>query len=169
MLNFVIGGARSGKSCLALHKASLIKGRKAFVATAQALDDEMKDRIERHKQERAEEWHTLEEPAALPDLLRRIGNDYEVILLDCLTLWLSNLMMQHADVQAEIESLLAAIAACRAEVFVVANEVGMGIVPDNELSRRFRDWAGIINRKVAAVSDNVYLVTAGIPLVIKGR
>jgi adenosylcobinamide kinase / adenosylcobinamide-phosphate guanylyltransferase len=166
--NFVIGGARSGKSSFALQKASGIRGRKAYIATAQALDAEMKDRIDRHKQERAEDWHTIEEPTALPALLKSIGNDYEVILLDCLTVWLSNLMMQNADIEAEVESLLSAMASCRAELFIVANEVGMGIVPDNELSRRFRDWAGIINRKIASASDNVYLVTAGISLRIKG-
>jgi len=164
---FILGGSRSGKSGFALERASKLPGGKAFVATAQALDDEMRERIERHKNERSSEWKTFEEPVALPQLITDIGKIYDVLLVDCLTLWLSNLMLNENDIEADIESLLSAIAPCPASLFIVSNEVGMGIVPDNALARKFRDFAGTLNRCIAAIADEVYLVVAGIPLKIK--
>ena len=167
-ITFILGGSRSGKSSFSLENASKLPGSKAFIATAQAFDDEMKDRIERHKKERSG-WETFEEPIALPRLIIDMSDRYDVILLDCLTLWLSNLIMNDTDVDSAIESLLSAAASCPSSLFVVSNEVGMGIVPENILARRFRDLAGTLNRRVAEIADEVYLVTAGIPLKLKGN
>jgi adenosylcobinamide kinase / adenosylcobinamide-phosphate guanylyltransferase len=167
MITLVIGGARSGKSSFALRTAADMKGRKACIVTAQPLDAEMQRRIEKHRFERSAAWDTFEEPIAIARLLDEVGADYDVILVDCLTLWLSNLMMNSADVEAEIKSLVSAAVSCRAELFMVSNEVGMGIVPDNEMARLFRDYAGIMNRMTAEKADNVYLLTAGIPVKIK--
>ncbi len=166
-ITFILGGSRSGKSGFALQRASGAEGRKAFIATAQAFDEEMKDRIERHKLERPAEWTTFEESVALPHLVGRIGNEFDVILVDCLTLWLSNLMLNNHDVEAEIESFLASGRACPSSLFIVSNEVGMGIVPENALARKFRDYAGTLNRRVAEIAGEVYLIAAGIPLKIK--
>ena len=168
-ITFILGGSRSGKSSFALERASAIAGSKAFIATAQAFDDEMKDRIERHKQERPPEWKTFEEHFALPSLIDGMRNGYDVVLVDCLTLWLSNLMMNNADVEAKIVSFVSSAIACPASLFVVSNEVGMGIVPENALARKFRDFAGTLNRRVAEIADEVYLVTAGIPMKIKAN
>ena len=166
-LTFILGGSRSGKSSFALDCASKLPGSKAFIATAQAFDEEMKERIERHKKERSEDWKTFEEPTALPQLISGISEEHDVIIVDCLTLWLSNLIMNDATVDADIESLLSAAVPCHSSIFVVSNEVGMGIVPENALARRFRDLAGTLNRRVAEIANDVYLVAAGIPLKIK--
>jgi adenosylcobinamide kinase/adenosylcobinamide-phosphate guanylyltransferase len=169
MITFILGGSRSGKSSFALERASTISGSKAFIATAQAFDDEMQERIERHKQERSHEWMTFEEQLALPSLISRMHSGYDVILIDCLTLWLSNLMMNNADVEAEIESFLSSASDCPSCLFVVSNEVGMGIVPENALARKFRDFAGTLNRRMAEIADEVYLITAGISMKIKAN
>jgi adenosylcobinamide kinase/adenosylcobinamide-phosphate guanylyltransferase len=166
VLTFVIGGSRSGKSSFALEHASAVQGSKAFIATAQAFDDEMKERIGRHKLERPADWKTFEEPISIADLIN--NNAHDVVLIDCLTLWLSNLIMNDADIEAEIESLISAASGCKSSLFIVSNEVGMGIVPENAVARKFRDYAGLLNRRVAEIADEVYLVTAGIPLKIKG-
>ncbi|HMK56461.1 MAG TPA: bifunctional adenosylcobinamide kinase/adenosylcobinamide-phosphate guanylyltransferase [Dissulfurispiraceae bacterium] len=166
-ITFVLGGSRSGKSSFALSRASKLAGSKAFIATAQAFDEEMKDRIERHKSERPAEWKTFEEPLSVPKLIADAGGRYGVVLVDCLTLWLSNLLMNGTDVEEEIESLLLSVAPCPSSLFIVSNEVGMGIVPDNALARRFRDMAGTLNRCIAEVADDVFLVVAGIPVKIK--
>jgi len=173
-ITFVIGGARSGKSSFALREAEKISGPKAYIATAQALDDEMKERIRKHKDERGAGWDTLEEYLNVADLISEVSSKYGVIVLDCLTLWLSNLLCNNPDVKKEIENLTEALKSlslgtCHlSQVFIVSNEVGMGIVPENKLARQFRDLAGMLNQKVAEVADEVYLVTAGIPVKIKG-
>ncbi|MCC6345653.1 MAG: bifunctional adenosylcobinamide kinase/adenosylcobinamide-phosphate guanylyltransferase [Nitrospirales bacterium] len=164
---FVIGGAKSGKSGFALRSASACGGSMAYLATAQAFDREMEERIARHKEERAEEWAVHEEPVRVATLLEEIHTVYDVLLLDCLTLWVSNLLLGDRDIEAETGAFLKAVSACSASLFIVSNEVGWGIVPDNALSRKFRDAAGSLNQKVAAAADEVYLVTAGIPLRIK--
>lgn len=167
MIIFVTGGARSGKSSFALKAASGLGGRKAYVATAQPLDDEMKERIERHRRDRGLEWQTHEEPVNVAALLRELeGRD--VVIIDCLTLWLSNVMFEGKDIEGEIEDLVSAMRDFKKTLFVVSNEVGMGIVPDNETARRFRDFAGMLNQKVAAGADEAYLIVSGIPLEIKG-
>ncbi|HMK60629.1 MAG TPA: bifunctional adenosylcobinamide kinase/adenosylcobinamide-phosphate guanylyltransferase [Dissulfurispiraceae bacterium] len=166
-ITFILGGARSGKSGFALKCASELNGSKAFIATAQAFDDEMRDRIEQHKKERPVEWKTFESPLLIPKLISDVGTRYGVVLVDCLTLWLSNLLMNEVDIEAVIESLLLSAAHCPAALFIVSNEVGMGIVPENALARRFRDLAGTLNRRTAEIADEVYLVVAGIPVKIK--
>ncbi len=173
-LTFILGGARSGKSSFALAEASKAAGgkmKKAFIATMEPGDDELRARISAHRMERGPEWETFEEPLRLPALLDRISGRFDVILLDCLTLWLSNLMLSNGggsvgDAPGELaEALKRASGSC--PVFTVSNEVGMGIVPDTGLGRAFRDEAGRLNRLVAAAADRVFLVVAGLPQRIK--
>lgn len=167
MITFVIGGARSGKSSFALIEGSALTGKKAYVATAEALDAEMKARIEKHRAERSGEWTTFEEPIDIAGLIKKIHSQYDVIIIDCLTVWLSNLMLNNRDIDDTMETLSNSLKTGLCSVFIVSNELGMGIVPDNELARRFRDIAGAMNQKVAGLADKVYLVTAGIPIKIK--
>lgn len=167
MITFITGGARSGKSSFALKSALEIRGRKAYIATAQALDDEMDARIEKHRQERSSAWDTFEEPLSISRLLGELAGKYNVAVIDCLTLWLSNLMHYGSDVEAEMEAFIASARSCGFPVYIVSNEVGMGIVPENKMARMFRDYAGMMNRRMAEVSDNVYLLAAGIPIKIK--
>jgi adenosylcobinamide kinase/adenosylcobinamide-phosphate guanylyltransferase len=166
---FVIGGARSGKSSFALGRASALEGKKIYIATAQAFDDEMTDRIKHHKEERSNSWDTIEEPVRIADAFRSASSNYDVVVIDCLTLWLSNLLCGNSDAEKEFEVFLDSlrVADRSSQVYIVSNEVGQGIVPDNALARRFRDLAGHLNRKVAGIADEVYLVTAGIPIKIK--
>lgn len=168
---FIIGGARSGKSSLALEMASACKGSKVYLATAEPLDSEMRERIERHRKVRSSEWHTIEEPRRISSSIKELSSKYNIILLDCLTLWLSNLLIRRQTIERELEDFLDTIKVLKdsstCSLFIVSNEVGMGIVPDNEISRRFRDLSGYLNQRVAEVADDVYLVTAGIPLKIK--
>ena len=169
-MRLITGGARSGKSGFALRDASALAGAKAFLATATAGDEEMSHRIDRHKKERGKDWVTFEEPIAIGHLLTTIESQYGVILVDCLTLWLTNVMMAGLDREGEMEKLIASLSSLQStRLYLVANEVGAGIVPDNELAREFRDAAGILNQKVAALADEVYLTVAGIPLKIKGE
>ena len=173
-ITFITGGARSGKSSFALKTASALDGQKAYLATAEALDQEMKERIFKHKKERGVTWDTHEEPVKIADTLKGMTDRYDVVVLDCLTLWLSNLVCNNMDCDKEIDNFIevlkniSAIRPC-SKIFIVSNEVGMGIVPENELARRFRDFAGILNQKAAEIADEVYLVTAGIPMKIKGQ
>lgn len=164
---FILGGARSGKSAFAIAEASALPGRKAYVATAQAFDDEMKVRIERHRRERPETWDTFEVPLDLSGLLMKIRDSHDVILIDCLTLWLSNLVLAGKDILQETESFVSSMTTVGGSLFAVSNEVGFGIVPENEMARKFRDLAGTLNQRVAAVADQVYLIAAGIPIKIK--
>jgi adenosylcobinamide kinase/adenosylcobinamide-phosphate guanylyltransferase len=165
---FITGGARSGKSRFALEGALRVSGKKAFIATAEASDDEMRERINRHKQDRGEGWETYEEPLKIVDVLGGMEGRYGVVVIDCLTLWLANVMQSALDVDAEIEQLISSLARpSLPSVFIVSNEVGMGIVPENELARRFRDMAGRLNQRVAGAADEVYVTLSGIPLKIK--
>ncbi|MDI6802106.1 MAG: bifunctional adenosylcobinamide kinase/adenosylcobinamide-phosphate guanylyltransferase [Thermodesulfovibrionales bacterium] len=168
-LVFILGGARSGKSGFALERASACPGKKVYIATAQALDEEMKERIEKHQKERSSEWSCIEKPLQITGVIKSISDKCDVILLDCLTLWLSSMMLTDKNIESEIASFIDTLRNTHhtSHIFIVSNEVGSGIVPDNELSRRFRDWAGYLNQKVAKAADEVYLVTAGIPLKIK--
>ncbi|MBI5847571.1 MAG: bifunctional adenosylcobinamide kinase/adenosylcobinamide-phosphate guanylyltransferase [Nitrospirae bacterium] len=167
-ITFVLGGARSGKSSFALNRASELPGQKVYIATAQAFDAEMSDRIAKHKEERGSDWNTVEEPLNLAEVLRTASSTHDVVLVDCLTLWLSNLMLADKDQEKEMQFFISSLITHHASrVFVVSNEVGMGIVPDNELARRFRDMAGRLNQQIAAVADEVYLVAAGISIRIK--
>ncbi len=173
MLNkliFITGGARSGKSAVAEKRASEQPGKRAYIATAQALDPEMAARIEKHRQVRGDAWDTYEEPLAVADLLRKLSGKYDVILLDCLTLWISN-TMAHTDgddqVSARTRELVNTLSKTDGLRIVVSNEVGLGIVPDNPLARKFRDLAGILNQQVAKAADEAWLTAAGIPLRLK--
>jgi adenosylcobinamide kinase/adenosylcobinamide-phosphate guanylyltransferase len=170
-LTLIIGGARSGKSALALAlaeaEARARGGAPVMLATAEALDEEMAERIARHRAERGPAWRTVEAPLDLAGALADLGAR-DAAVIDCLTLWLSNLMHAAADLEAAGEALLAAVAACPAALVMVANEVGMGIVPENALARRFRDAAGRLNRRVADEADRVVVVFAGQALTLKG-
>lgn len=167
---FITGGARSGKSDFALKEASGISGKKAYIATAEALDEEMRKRIEEHKKKRGEGWDTYEEPLRIDYVIKETESEYSAIVIDCMTIWLSNLLHGNYDVMNEIESITDALRITDnvSRIYIISNEVGLGIVPDNEMARRFRDMAGILNQKVAKIADEVYLVTAGIPVKIKG-
>lgn len=165
---FVIGGARSGKTRYALAQAlARPASRRVMIVTAQALDEEMEARIARHQAERGAAWTTVEEPL---ELARAVGGlkAGDVAVVDCLTLWLSNLLLGDIEPAPAVEALAQTLAASPAEVFVVSNEVGQGIVPDNPLARRFRDEAGWMHQAMAAAAGRVVLVTAGLPLPLKG-
>ncbi len=170
-LIFILGGARSGKSAYALKLAESMKGRKLYLATAEALDSEMAERIKQHKKDRGDGWTTIEEPIKIAEVIAK-NKKYDVLLLDCLTLWVSNLM--HTSFKSEIRNQKSEIprfiSACKnskANIIVVSNEVGMGIVPDNPLARKFRDIAGYANQKMAEAADEVYFVAAGIAMRMK--
>ena len=179
MITLITGGARSGKSRYALQipepdERSECKPDRAqpssvesytYIATAELLDDEMRERAERHRNERGTRWRTIEEPIEVgPRLVELKG----IVVVDCLTMWLSNWVFRdETQVEAQIHFLCAALRDATCHVRLITNEVGSSIVPENPLGRRFRDWAGIMNERVAGVSDAVYLMVAGIPLRIK--
>jgi adenosylcobinamide kinase/adenosylcobinamide-phosphate guanylyltransferase len=163
-LTLVLGGARSGKS---RHAESLFgPGPRTYIATAQAFDDEMRDRIAAHRADRASAgWLTIEEPLELARAL--LVTDGSPVLVDCLTLWLSNLMLADREIAPAVTALEAALAGRTARAVLVSNEVGLGIVPDNALARRFRDEAGRLHQRLAAQADTVTLVVAGLPMRVK--
>lgn len=161
----VLGGARSGKSRHAQAAAEALPGAHVFIATAEIWDAEMADRIARHRADRGPEWETVEAPIDLPGAIAAARG--KTVLVDCLTLWASNLLLADRDGEAAADALCAAILAHDGAIILVANEVGLGIVPDNALARRFRDAAGRINQAVAAVADEVMLVVAGLPMRVK--
>lgn len=165
-MTFLLGGARSGKS---LHAEKLIAELPApwrYIATAQAFDDEMRERIALHRSRRDARWTTVNAPMELADAIADIP-DGQPLLLDCLTLWLSNVILADRDVAAESRRLADVLSKPRGPWFVVSNEVGLGIVPDNALARRFRDDAGRLNQMVAAAADSVLLMVAGLPMKVK--
>jgi adenosylcobinamide kinase / adenosylcobinamide-phosphate guanylyltransferase len=169
---FVLGGARSGKSAYAEARALALRaGRKRalYLATAEPGDREMQARIAAHRARRGSAWTTLEEPRDLAGAIATHAAQGAPILVDCLTLWLSNLMHAAADLDAETEKLCAALARAKGPVVLVSNEVGLGIVPDNALARRFRDEAGRLHQRVAQTARDVVFVAAGLPLALKGK
>ena len=171
-LTFVIGGCRSGKSRFALETALRITAeRRIFVATAVACDDEMRSRVERHRQERGPGWVTVEAPDDLPAAIERHGAAAgDLLLVDSLGMWVSNRLVRGADparIEAEIPRLARALATAAGPVVAVADEVGLGLVPDTALGRAFRDLAGLLNQAVAAAAGRVVLVAAGLPLTLK--
>lgn len=167
----VLGGARSGKSrtaeALARRRAGA-GGALVYVATAEALDDEMAARIDAHRRQRGAGWRTIDAPLEIAAAIAAEACPGRAVLVDCLTLWLSNLMHHGRDIGAETDRLVAALAAARGPVVLVANEVGLGIVPDNAMARAFRDHAGRINQAVAAAAGQVLFVAAGLSLPLKG-
>ena len=164
-VTLILGGARSGKSRFA---ESLAGTKKFYVATAQALDDEMKLRIAAHQKQRGTGWVTHEAPFDLVTKLAAIDDAENFILLDCLTLWLSNLLLAEADCAEMVFELIEHLKSAKANIVIVSNEVGLGIVPDNKLGRAFRDIQGIANQGVAAVAEHVVFIAAGLPMVLKG-
>lgn len=170
-LILVSGGASSGKSSVALHLSGSAKKR-AFVATGQPLDDEMAERIRRHRASRGPGWDTAEVPVDLEEWFREKGRAYRAIVLDCLTLWLSNLAargVQDAQVPEVVDRLLQAIRATQTRVVVVTNELGMGLVPVDASARRFREVSGLVNQQVGRAADEVYFVVCGLPVRIKSH
>lgn len=164
-LHFILGGARSGKS---RHAEVLVQAHPApwvYVATSQVFDNEMRARIAEHQARRSAEWVTVDAPLDLAVALREAGN--RPVLVDCLTLWLTNLMLGEHDIDAAAVAMQAALAEREAMTVLVASEVGLGIVPDNALARRFRDAAGLLHQRVAAAADEVVLMVAGLPLKVK--
>ncbi|MEO9900340.1 bifunctional adenosylcobinamide kinase/adenosylcobinamide-phosphate guanylyltransferase [Nisaea sp.] len=167
-VTLVLGGARSGKSRYAETICRQNGRALIYVATAEAHDDEMKARIAKHRADRAADgWRTIEEPKDLAAILKGEAAPGRVLLVDCLTLWLTNHLLADADVDAEIERLCVAVSASSADLVLVANEVGFGIVPENKLARVFRDHAGRLNQRIAEIADRVTLVVAGLPVQVK--
>lgn len=160
----ILGGARSGKSRRGLELADLAPKR--FVATAEALDQEMAERIALHQDERGAEWGLAEVPIEIAEVIQ--AHEQGSLLIDCLTLWLSNLLHYERDVEAEIARMIEALEQSQAKIVLVSNEVGLSIAPENALARRFRDLQGRLNQRVAAVADRVEFVAAGLPMVLKG-
>lgn len=165
-LSLVVGGARSGKSALAERLVRAAGQPLTYIATAEAWDDEMAARIARHRDDRGAGWTTVEAPRDLAGALKAAAG---AVLVDCATLWLTNVMLGGSDVGAEVAGLLAALAAHPGPVVVVSNEVGWGIVPENALARAFRDEQGRLNQRIAGAADLVLGVMAGLPMVLKGR
>jgi adenosylcobinamide kinase/adenosylcobinamide-phosphate guanylyltransferase len=166
-VTLVLGGARSGKSRFAEELLAERSGRRLYLATAQPGDAEMAARIERHREGRGTGWRTVEAPLDIAPAIAAAGED--AVLLDCLTLWLSNLMAAARDIGQATEALCRTLGKVRAPVVLVSNEVGLGIVPDNALAREFRDQAGRLNQQVAAAADRVYFMAAGLPLILKDK
>jgi len=164
---FVLGGARSGKSRYAQARAEAMPGELIFIATAEALDEDMASRIERHRADRDARWRTVEAPLDIATVIADEARPGRVVLVDCLTLWASNLLFAGRDIAAETEKLVAAVTQGAGTLILVANEVGLGIVPDNALARQFRDAAGMINQAVAAAADEAVLLAAGLPIKLK--
>ncbi len=171
----VTGGARSGKSRFSEELACSYGQPLCYLATAQSLDMEMKERIERHRLRRGENWHTVEEPLNVHRTLASIDGHYTAILLDCITLWLSNLLLatyrddaaMEKGMMENLDELTSTMSVMSTPLIIVTNEVGQGIVPENRLARLYRDIAGQANQKLAAVCDNVYVCISGIPLKLK--
>jgi len=167
----VLGGTRSGKSAYAqscAEDAAGAQGRPIMIVTAQAFDDEMRSRIARHQTDRDARWITVEAPLDLVGAIAALGPD-DITVVDCLTLWLSNLMAAEADIEAAFAALTSAVAATPARLLLVSNEVGWSIVPDNAMARLFRDHAGRLHQTLAKAADEVMLIVAGLPMTLKAR
>lgn len=163
MISFYLGGARSGKSRHALSQAKA----GVFIATAEVVDSEFEARIFEHKKERGEQWHTIECPLAIVAEIERLTDQSPVIVVDCLTVWLGNLMHYEWDAAQQTEQLIQVLSASKSNIYLVSNEVGQGVVPEHAMGRQFRDLQGRLNQRVASIADRVELLVAGIPLVLK--
>lgn len=166
-LTFVVGGAASGKSSFAEMLTRAANKPKVYIATLQPFDKEMHDKVSQHREDRGTDWITMEAHLDVAGAVAT-AEPHQIILLDCVTLWLTNVILAEVDVDAAIDGLLQALADAPCDVVVVSNEVGMGIVPDNALSRKFRNAQGKVNRLIAAQADTVLTVIAGLPLALKG-
>jgi adenosylcobinamide kinase / adenosylcobinamide-phosphate guanylyltransferase len=169
MLQLILGGARSGKSRLAEQIAKDSDLAVVYIATAQALDDEMQQRIEHHRQQRPEHWQVCEEPIYLADRLLQCDQPHQLILVDCLTLWLTNLLLAEETtlVEQQTEKLLAVLAQLQAQIILVSNETGLGVVPMGEISRRFVDEAGRLHQALGQLAHKVTFCVAGFPMILK--
>ncbi|MEZ0344930.1 MAG: bifunctional adenosylcobinamide kinase/adenosylcobinamide-phosphate guanylyltransferase [Caldimicrobium sp.] len=173
MITFVLGGAKSGKTGFALKYAKELKGFKNYyyLATAQALDEEMKEKIEKHQKERPSFWKLIEEPLNISYHLEKLSDSFSVILLDCVTLWVSNILHYNKDLDKETERFLKALKNYRNHerswLIIISNEIGLGIVPENKLARKYRDLVGSLNQKISALSEEVYFIVAGLPISLK--
>lgn len=170
-ITLILGGARSGKSSYALSLARRYK-KVAFIATCQGLDKEMRERIKLHKETRPKHWDTFEEPVELTKLLKKMNNSFDCIIIDCLTLLVSNLILaanSQKQVIEKIQESLLVLNKKRARIIFVSNEVGLGLVPANKLGRDFRDIAGKVNQLVAHQADEVFFMVAGLPLNMKRK
>lgn len=169
----ITGGIRSGKSRYALTLARRIDGPKVFLATAQPFDDGLRQRVQKHKEQRGAEFRTVEEPVYLGKALATIARSPAVVVIDCLTVWVNNLFHEMKDnvtaIQEQKDSFVRVLTDCPSIVIIVTNEVGMGIIPDNALARNFLDTLGILNQQIAQLSDEVILMVSGIPSRIKGK
>ncbi len=173
MLTLITGGIRSGKSRYALELAQqmAVNGPKCFIATAEPLDEEMKIRIVRHKQERGQDFITIEEPLHLAETIEKAQKEYGLLLIDCLTLWTNNLLYHFSDepfrIRQEIKKFTDTVSAKKTEMIFVTNEIGLGLIPENPLSRRYVDELGNLNQSIARISDEVIFMVSGIPTQIK--
>lgn len=165
---FILGGARSGKSRFAENLIATSGIERHYIATGRAWDDEMQARIDQHRADRGPSWTTHEEPLDLTERLTAIDAEGRAILVDCLTLWLTNLMMEGRDIAAQSATLAGFLPHAKARLVIVSNEVGLGIVPENRMAREFRDYAGRLHQMIAASAADVYFIAAGLPLKMKG-
>jgi adenosylcobinamide kinase/adenosylcobinamide-phosphate guanylyltransferase len=168
---FILGGAKSGKSSYAIERARNLKQKVAFIATCISADREMKKRIRRHKTSRPQDWKVVEEGKEIGGILVKLKDKYETILIDCLGLWISNLLAENLkdkQIEDKIKDFAGVISRFKANIILVSNEVGMGIVPNNLLARRFRDLVGLTNQMMAKIADEVIFMQSGIPVIIKG-
>jgi adenosylcobinamide kinase/adenosylcobinamide-phosphate guanylyltransferase len=164
LITLITGGARSGKTLYALDAAETMSPR-TYIATAQLLDDEMRERAARHQHERGALWRTIEEPYELAPLVAEL---HGLVVIDCLTMWLSNWFLRdEARLEQKIDQLCSSLEAATCQIRAITNEVGSSIVPENPLARRFRDFSGLMNQRVAAVADAVCLMVCGIPMRVK--
>ncbi len=171
-LIFITGGCRSGKSIFALEYANRYFNKKLYLATLEVLDEEMRQRVEEHRRMRGKEWITVEEPINVIEKIEQYQDQMEVILLDCITLWLSNLMLKWNDdikIMNEIDRFTDVAKQVQSSLILVSNEVGMGIVPADPLGRRFRDLSGMVNQRIASVAERVIFMVSGIPIFLKGK
>ncbi len=168
---FVTGGSRSGKSSYAQQLAEKHAGKLLYIAPARVADDEMAARVEMHRQARSERWQLLEEPLWLADRLSDAAAGHGALLLDCVTLWISNLFFHFEEKQgpvlAEVDRFVELVWQLEEPLYLVSNELGSGIVPENKLARKFRDLAGIVNQRLAAAADEAWLVVSGLPVKLK--
>jgi adenosylcobinamide kinase/adenosylcobinamide-phosphate guanylyltransferase len=170
MITVVTGGIKSGKSLWAQKFGESISGNRAFIATALALDEEIQQRITKHQSERADKWSTWEEPLDIVPLLEDLTSKFEVVLLDCLTMWISNLLTVYNFsselIKQKSDDLTACLSGKNSQIILVTNEVGMGIIPSDPLSRTFQNLLGRLNREVATVANELYMMVSGVPLKI---
>ncbi|MCL6234781.1 bifunctional adenosylcobinamide kinase/adenosylcobinamide-phosphate guanylyltransferase [Acinetobacter sp. ANC 5579] len=170
MIHFILGGARSGKSRLAEQKAKESAQAVIYVATAQAYDEEMQERIQHHQADRPEHWGLIEEPLYLADRLFEIDQAHQTILIDCLTLWMSNLLLhEQADFQQhQCQKLLKVLPTLKSDIIIVSNETGLGVVPMGQISRKFVDESGRLHQQIGQIADHVVFCVAGFPMILKG-